>query len=274
MAETKTWTGGANDGKLSTTANWNTGVAVANGDVMLIGATNQSILGETIAFTGLTVKFLEGFGGTVGTDSPVIFSDTAVVLVYGGKGSYANFGGGTYTTTNINISGGQTCILSTGTHTLLTISAGNVTVAAATVVTAMNNVSGVVTAGYNATAITTLTNAGTAYISRNVTTLNVKRGTVAHYNNGTTTFTLCTTANVEGGATYNKQSGGTDVTVNTFPGSFFTISGNAGNSVATVTVTNLNIWTGASTMEVSGGISLTVTTRNYIGVQAISLPPH
>ena len=262
----KYWTDGGADGVWATGANWNGGTAPGNSDVAIIGTSNRAIVGATVATTGLTVRVTEGFGGTIGADAPLIFSDTTTVLIYGGKGAYANFGGTTYTSATLNVSGGQQVVLSSGTFTTLTVSGGNVTIAAAVVVTTLNNVGGTVTAGYNATAFTTANNAGTLHTSRVCTTLNAKRGTAVQFNNGVTTFTSCGTVNIENGATYNKQSGGTDTAVNAFPGSTFTIVGNAGNSAATVTVTTLNQWAGSKIVEAVNGITLTVGTRNYIGV--------
>lgn len=253
----------------ATGANWIGAAAPGNGDTAIIGSSNRAILGATVATTGLTIRVTEGFGGTIGADAPLIFSDTTTVLVYGGRGAYVNFGCGTMASTTLNISGGQQVVLSSGTHTALTVSGGNVTIAAGTVVTTLNNVGGVVTAGYNATAFTTANNCGTLYTNRSCTTLNCKRGSAIQYNNGVTTATLCTTVNIENGGVYNKQSGGTDTTVNLFPGGTFSIAGNAGSTgaggVATVTVTTTNIWAGSRIVDVSGGIALT-TTRVFFGV--------
>ncbi len=260
------WIDGGGDGNWATGANWSSGSKPANSDTAIIGASNRAIIGGTVAETGLTVKFTEGFGGTVGADAPLIFSDTAVVLVYGGKGSYANFGGGTYTTSTFNTSGGQQVVLSTGTHTSAVFSGGTINIAAAVVLTTYENIAATVTIGYNATAITTVHNQAKTDCFRSVTTLNAKRGTFTQYNNGTTTFTLCTTVNIENGGTYNKQSAGTDVTVNAFAGGIFTIAGNAGGSTSSVTVTTLNYRAGSRIVDVGAGIILTVTNRNPIGL--------
>ena len=271
MAGIVIWTDGSADGNWATAGNWSAGAGAAappgNGDTVIIGMSNRAILGGTVATTGLTIRFLEGYGGTVGADAPLIFSDTTTVLYYGGRGAYANFGGGTYATTSIVVSGGQQVVLSSGTHTALTVSGGVVNIAAATVVTTLHNVAGDVTAGYNGTAFTTANNAGTLKTSRSCTTLNAKRGTATQFNNGTSNFTSCTTANISNGATYHKQSGGTDTTVNADPGGIFTIAGNAGNSnsASTVTVTTLNEWAGSKIVDIIGGLTLTVTTRNKIG---------
>lgn len=268
------WTDGAGDGNWATAGNWSTTGAAspgstppANGDTATIGTSNRAIIGGTVATTTLTIKVLDGFGGTIGADTPLIFSNGTTSIVYGGRGFYANFGGGTHATVTVNISGGQQCVFSSGTLTVLTTSGGSINIAAATVVTTLQNVGADVTAGYNATVFTTATNAGSLKTSRSCTTLNAKRGTVTQYNNGVTTFTLCTTVNIENGAVYNKQSGGTDTTVNVFPGGLFTIVGNSGGANSTVTATTTNIWGGSRVIDVSNGITLT-TTKVYIGSPA------
>lgn len=265
------WSGGAGDGNWNTGTNWVGGTKPANNDTAIVGSTNQAIIGGNVTETGLTVVFTKGFGGTVGADAPLIFvsgTGTQAALTYGGSGSYANFGnGGTVTACTLNVSGGQTVVLSSGTWTTVTSSGGNVQIAASTVVTTLQNVGAVVTA-LAGTAFTTATNAGTLYTTRSCTTLNCKRGTAIQYNNGVTTYTSCTTVNIENGATYNKQSGGTDTTVNNFPGGTFTIAGNAGNSAATVTITTYNQWSGSKSVESMGGVTVTVGTRNYVGEQS------
>lgn len=273
---TRYWVDGGGDGNWATAANWDSAVAAAptTNDTAIIGTSNRAIIGGTVATDGIIIIVTEGFGGTIGADAPLIFSggSTGTTLTYGGRGAYANFGLTKGLSAKVNISGGQQFILSSGTMTgSLDVSGGVVTIAAAAIVPTLNNVAGVVTAGYNGTQFTTVTNSGTLYLSRNVGTggngtLNCNRGTVVQYNNGVTTFTQVSgTVNIQNGATYNKQSGGTDTTINAFPGSKFTITGNAGNSASTVTVTTLNEWSGSQITDSVNGINLTVTTRNKVG---------
>lgn len=260
------WNGGSGDGNWNTGGNWVGGSRPANSDTAIIGSTNQAIIGATVAETGLTVKVTPGFGGTIGADAPLIFTNGPALIQYAGTGRYANFGcGGTVTSAKFEHSGGQEVVLSSGTWTLVSNSSGTLTIAAATIVTTFNNVAGSVTAGYNGTAFTTCSNGGMMTASRNATTLNCLRGSYIHLDNGVTTYTANTTVNIQNGATYNKRSGGTDTTVNVFPGSTFTIVGTSGGAAGSVTLTTANIWTGSTFTENVPGITLTVTTKNYIG---------
>lgn len=260
------WNGSAADGNWNTGANWVGGSRPGNSDTAIIGTTNQAIIGATVAETGLTVRITAGFGGTIGFDAPLIFTNGPALIHYAGTGNYANFGcSGTVTAAKFDHSGSQVVNLSSGTWTLITNSAGNLDIAAATVVTTLNNVSGNVTALYNATAFTTCTTSGRMTCYRNVTTLNCKRGSFTHLNNGITTYTAVTTANVENLATYNKRSGGTDTTLNLFSGGTFTVAGNTGGSAGTVTITTANVWAGSNLYKTVPGLTVTIGTQNDIG---------
>lgn len=265
------WNGGAGDGNFMTAGNWSGlgGAAPANSDTLIIGSTEQVILGGSTGLTGITLLVTAGFGGTIGSDTPLIFA-SAALITYAGTGNYANFGsGGTVTAAIFHHTVGEV-VLSSGTWTTLTNSVGVLTIAAATVVTTLQNVAGTVTAGYNATAFTTLSNGGNVTFNRNATTLNVLRGNATQFNNGVTTFTACTTANVYNGGTYNKQSAGTDTTVNVFPGSRFTIIGQQGGSATTVTITTMNEWAGSTVIDTVPGFTATIGTRNKIGAVGTS----
>lgn len=267
---TGTWTGGANDGVFMTATNWTGlgGAAPANGDTLIIGATSQTIAGAATGLTTVTLKVLAGFSGTAGLDTPLTFS-SITLLEYAGTGAGANFGTTTATAANFTHTAG-TVTISSGTWTTVNNSLGTLVVPAATVVTTCRNIGGTLTAGYNATAFTTLENSGQATVKRICTTATCMRGSLVQQDNGTTTYTSCGTANVHNGATYNKQSGGTDTTVNLYPGSRFTIAGTSGGSAGTVTVTTLNKYAGSAAVLTVPGLTLTVGTTNYLGAPGAS----
>jgi hypothetical protein len=266
---TKSWTGGANDSNFMTAANWSDGIAPANSDTLIVGATNQTINGQATGLTGITLKVFPGFGGTIGVDTPLTFG-SLTLLHYAGTGAKCVIGcTGTVTASESNHTVGE-FVISTGTWSSHINGIGMLTIAAAAVVTALQNAGGTVTAGYNATAFTTLTTSGTVTSSRVATTATVLRGTYTQRDNGTSNFNTHTTVNVHNGATYNKQSGGTDTTVNAYPGSTFTIYGTSGGAAASVTVTTLNEWGGSIIKDSVPGLTLTIGTRNRIGATALN----
>lgn len=272
MPGTVAWTGGAGDGVWATAGNWAAGTGSAppaNGDTVTIGYGNASIHGATIATTTLTLNMLPSWGGIFGDDGPVIFSAGLTSLSFAGTGQSCNIActGGTTTAASFTHTGSQVNITG-GTWTTLTNAAGPMSIAAAAVVTTLNNGGGQITIGYNATAITTLANSGTVTCMRNITTANLNRGTLTHMDNGTTTYTAVTTANVGNGASYNKRSGGTDTTINALPGSRFSITGISGGSAGTVTCTTANIWGGSDFRKATNGLTLTITNENYIATTA------
>lgn len=259
------WNGGSGDGNWNTGGNWVGGVRPANSDTAIIGSTNQAIIGATVAETGLTVKVTPGFGGTIGADAPLIFTNGPALIQYAGTGRYANFGcGGTVTSAKFEHSGGQEVVLSSGTWTLVSNSSGTLTIAAATIVTTFNNVAGPVTAGYNGTGFTTCSNGGQVYTSRASTTLNCLRGTFIHMDNGVT-GTSNGTVNIQNGATYNKRSSVADTAVNAFPGGKYSLYGTSGFGTGVNAATTINIWAGSTIEdEVPGGIAA-YDTKNFIG---------
>lgn len=259
------WNGSAGDGNWNTGANWVGGSRPANSDVAIINSTNQSIIGATVAETGLTVKITAGFGGTIGADAPLIFTNGPALIQYAGTGRYANFGcSGTVTSAKLEHSGAQEVAISSGTWTLISNSSGIVTIAAAAIVTTFNNVAGPVTAGYNGTGFTTCSNGGQMYTSRASATLNCLRGSFVHMDNGVT-GTSNGTVNTQNGATYNKRSSAADTLVNVFPGGKFSLFGTSGFGTGINTATTINIWAGSSIEdEVPGGVAV-YGTKNFIG---------
>lgn len=193
----------------------------------------------------------EGYGGSIGSGaSPLSFSSVAA-LTYAGKGAFAKFGSsGTVTTAQCDHTTGFVYI-ATGTWTELTNSMGNMDIAAAAVVTRLNNIAGIVTAGYNATAFTNLYNGGTLTFKRNATNVYALAGRTTQENNGTANYTLVGTSSatalqVHAGAVYNKRSSGADVsTANVFPGGTYTVAGNAGGGATTVDVGPVVVWAGS-----------------------------
>lgn len=267
---TRYWIGGGNDGAWATIANWDGGAsAPGNGDTVIIGATNQNIHGSTVATTTLTIKVTPNYGGVIGDDTPLIFSAGMTLFEYAGTGAACNIActGGTTTDSNFNHTGG-TATISGGTWTKITNGIGAMSIAAAAVVTTLQNVAGTISVGYNATAITTLTNSGTVTCARNITTATLDRGPLIHVDNGTTTYTACTTVTIGNGATYNKRSGGTDTTVHLKPGGTLTIAGTSGGVAGTVTVTTLNQWGGSTLKDIVPGLKLTVGTLTPVGAMA------
>jgi len=255
--------GAGNDGNWNTGANWSTGAVPQNSDTALIGATNQNLVAATVAQTGLTIVFTPGYGGNV---EGLTITNGGTLLRYAGTGASARFlSGGTFTAASLEHSGNQNVELASGTWTTVNNGMGGLLIGASAVVTTLNNTAGTVTAQYNATVFTTCSNAGTMVSYRSATTLNCKRGSYILLDNGTTTYTLSTTVNIENGAVYNKRSGGTDVTLNLFPGGTFTPAGTSGGSGNAITITTANIWTGSTYIENVPGVTVTTTTKNYVG---------
>lgn len=266
---TQVWSGGAGDGVFLTAANWVSGTAPVNGDTAVIGSTSQNIHGAATGLTTLTLVVTEGYKGTIGDDAPLTFA-SITLLTFGGVGPACNIGcSGTVTAGHFQHGAKTQVNISTGTWTLLTNGYGPVTIANAVVVTTFKNIGGNVSAGYNATAFTTLTTCGgTVRSARVCTTANAKGGTFISMDNGSSNYITNGTVNVENGATYNKQSGGTDTAVEVFSGGTFTVVGTSGASSsgsAVITVTTLTIWSGSMIVDVVPGLTLTVTNRVYVG---------
>lgn len=272
MATTKYWTGGAGDGNFANLSNWSEATAFANDDVYIIGTTNQDISGLTHAFTGITLTVTEGYGGTLGSGGAVIFS-SAASITYAGKGPLARFGcSGTVTTASMEHAQGIVSIES-GTWTSLTNSFGRMDVAAAAVVTRLNNLrGGNVTVGYHATDMTNLYNAGLCLIKRDVVNVYALAGSTTQENSGVNYTQITTLLQVHNGARYNKKSSGADMAAQqgyVFPGGIYTTAGNAGGGVTTVDCGNLEIWGGASVTAVSiPGVTFDVSGFTYKGAAA------
>ena len=273
MATVKFWTGGASDGDFSNLSNWNEATAFANSDTYIIGATNQNITaGLTHAYTGITLIVTEGYGGSIGSGaSPLSFSSVAA-LTYAGRGAFAKFGSsGTVTTASCDHVSGFVYI-ATGTWTELTNSMGNMDIAAAAVVTRLNNIGGTVTAGYNGTAFTNLFSGGTTTFRRNATNAYIMGGRTVQENNGMSNFTLIATIlQVHRGATYNKRSSGAETAATqVFPGATYTVAGNtggaAGGGATTVDVGPVVVWAGSKAVFTGvPGITFDVDQVTYKG---------
>lgn len=273
MATTKNWTGGANNGIFNDLANWDENTAFANSDVYKIGATNQNIASVTHAFTGITLIVTEGFGGQLGTPGGPISCSSFTAITYAGRGSFAALSSaGTIATASFEHRVGDVYI-SGGTWTQLTNSSGNLNIAAAAVVTRLDNLAGNVVAGYNATAFTNIYNGGNLTFYRSATNCYAMRGLTVQKNNGTTTATLVATILwVMPGATYNKQSSGADTPTaanyNVLPGAKYTVAGNAGplSTGTTVDLGAMTIWGGASVTSTGvPGVSFVVSGFVYKG---------
>jgi len=275
MATTKYWTGGANDGNFGNLSNWSEGTAFANDDIYVVGATNQDIVaGLTHAYTGITLIVTEGYGGNIGTGASTLSFSSVASLTYAGRGASAKFGSsGTVTTAQFDHIGGIVHIAS-GTWTEITNTSGRIDVAAAAVVTRMNNISGNATIGYNSTAITNLYNAGGLLTyRRNATNAYTIGGRVTQENNGTANYTLATNVYVYPNGFYNKRSSGADVTGFVFPRATYTTEGNAGGGATTVDLGNLEIWAG-SKVKATGvpGVTFDITGFSYKGAALTDTP--
>lgn len=268
MATTKYWTGGGNDGDFSNLTNWSEGTAFANSDTYVIGATNQDIIaGLTHAYTGITLVVTEGFGGSIGSAAGGSLSfSSAASIKYAGRGAYARFtSAGTVTTAAFDHQSGIVG-LTGGTWTNIDNSMGALDIAAAAVVTRINNLAGSVTAGYNATAFTNAYNAGNMTFRRNATNFYALAGRSVQENNGTTNYTLVTALSVYPTATYNKRSSGADVAGTIFPKGTYTVAGNRGGGATTVDLGDLDIWGGASVTATGvPGVVFDVTGFSYRG---------
>jgi hypothetical protein len=273
MATTKNWTGAANNGVFNDLGNWDDATAFANSDTYKIGATNQNIAAVTHAFTGITLIVTEGFGGMLGSPGgPISFSSVAAIT-YAGKGQFAAFSSaGTITTASFEHTTGQVYI-SGGTWTQLTNSTGNMDISSSAVVTRLDNIAGNIVAGYNATVFANLFNGGNLVYSRDATNVYALRGLTVQKNNGTTTATkVVTTLWVMAGATYNKQSSGTESPAasnyNIFPGAKYTVSGNSGplSTGTTVDIGAMTVWGGAK-VNITGvpGVTFVVSGITYKG---------
>lgn len=272
---TALWTGGGNDGLWNTAANWSGGSGAGGkpgaGDDVLINATNQTILGVATGISINSLTVTPGFGGQIGdeTNGAVTFTAVVATLKYAGTGPSARFGcSGTVAAAEFAHTTGMVYI-SSGTWTLLVNNSGNINVGSSAIVTTAYNLAGLFTAQYHATVFTAFYNSGTANLQRSVTTLYAKRGNVKHEDSGTN-YLLCTTVHIESGATYNKRSGGTDTTVNCYPGSRFTTEGNAGGAAGTVTITTTNKWAGSRTkLTALPGVTI-VPNFAYIGSSSMN----
>lgn len=267
---TALWTGGGNDGNWNTAANWSGGSGAGGkpgaADDVLINATNQDITGVVtgISITSLTVT--NGYGGTIGSDGqPVTFTAVTGSIKYAGKGAACRLGSsGTVAAAEFSHVVG-TVYLSSGTWTSIINTYGNLDISVDPIVTTLENIGGTITVGYNSTAVTTFYNSGLATFKRNVTTFWAMGGTSIQQDNGTTNYTLVTTKHIAPTATYNKQSGGTDVTTNIFRGGNFTAENNSGGATGTVALGTVNKRQGARTKTSAvPGVTFTVT-LNAIG---------
>jgi len=247
MATNKFWTGGGNDGVFDNLANWSEATAFANNDVLTIGATNQDITGGlTHAYTGITLVVTPGYGGSIGGAGGSLSFSSAASIRYAGRGAFARFtSAGTVATASLEHVGSSFVAITGGTWTNIDNSLGLFDIAAAAVVTRLNNIMGTGTAGYNSTAFTNLYNGGNFTYRRNATNCYAMAGKTVQENNGTANYTLVTALQVWPGATYNKRSSGADVAGTIFPRGKYTVAGNVGGGVATVDLGNLEIWGGA-----------------------------
>ena len=272
---------GATSTDVNTAGNWTNGVPVDGGSVIIQGTV--SMAGSLTALQGVTVvdfNVVTDYSGNIGSASaPLLLGACTGTFRYAGKGEYAKIGfttdgaeSGICASAFLTHTGGTFYAASGtgGVWTSVRNGAGTLYVEAGCVITNLYNGSGRLDVLYNTTptVLTLLENGGLAFINRSVTTLKCVQGRTIHRNNGTANYLLCTTVDVMPGAVYNKQSGGTDVTVNLYSGGTLTFAGSQGSNQtgAGVTITTLNEWPGSAINTASApGIAVTVTNRNPVG---------
>lgn len=274
----KIWTGASSE-DVNTAGNWTGGVPVDADTVVIQGTV--SMTGSLTALQGVTVgsiTVVPDYGGKIGSASAaLLFGACTGTLKYAGKGEYAKIGfttdgaeSGICAQAELNHTGGVFYV-STGTGGVWTTvrnGPGTLYVDAGAVVTNLYNGSGRLDVLYNATALTILENAGSAFVNRAITTLKAVQGRTIHRNNGTANYLSVTTAEVMGGAVYNKQSGGNDTTWKVYPRGTITTEGNQGNATAgaEITTTTLFEWPGSQINTAAApGITVTITTRLPVG---------
>ena len=257
----KVWNGGANNGTFLDAANWVGGVAPVATDSILINDTEQNINGVTTAFAIVDFTVGPRYRGTIGADGvSLIFTNITGTLQYGGSGAGIRIGcSGTCAAAKLEHTLGMVWITG-GTWTSVINGTGNVDIAAAAVLTAGVNISGTMTIGYNATVITNLHNFGYCEFKRSATNVYAKRGTTVQKDSGSTTTQVTDLLQVENGAVYNKQSGGTEDSITVFPGGLFTIEGNTGGATGTLNLGTITKYAGAKTKtRTMPGVIVTVT---------------
>lgn len=242
----KVWNGGANDGILLTAGNWVGGVAPVATDSILINDTDQNIAGVTAGFAIADFTVGPRYRGTIGADGvPVVFTNITGTLEYGGMGPAIRIGcSGTCAAAKFEHTTGMAYITG-GTWTAIENGVGNLDIAAAAVVTGAINISGHMTIGPNATDMTLLENMGFCIFKRDATTCKAKRGTTIQQDAGSTATKINTLLEVENGATYNKQSGGTETGIKVYAGGNFTTENNSGGATGTVDLGTITRYAGS-----------------------------
>jgi hypothetical protein len=173
---TVTWTGGANDGNLSTGTNWSTGSVPAVGDDVVIDSTSLDImLGLTVANAWNTCRVTEGYkgnigGGAAGSLNVSINSGATQALYIAMGGGAIYLGTGTRPTSYIQSTGRGQLFITGGTNT--TIELGQNTkcdIGGTPAITTISAVGGSLTIGSGVTGLTTLETGGTCVCSCSVT---------------------------------------------------------------------------------------------------------
>lgn len=254
----KRWTDGSADGDWSTAGNWSPSGAPANGDDVYIESSSRDINAglsqSAVALASLNISM--GFTGTLGTSTAALeIGATSARLGYQNAGSGAQAGSnrlhidlGSTTASTVVIEGSASSSEDSGLNpvrikadnasTVIVVRGGQVSIAdfpaETTTVSAITFVGGSGNIGQpnNNTAVT-------------LTTLTVVGGSAR-------TFSMPTTANVEGG-TLVTEGGGAITTVNVRGGAFVS------NSTGTITTLNAD---GGYTDLSQSSQARTITTAN------------
>ena len=238
---TATWNGAAGDGNFSTAGNYVLGAAPGNSDTVIFNSGNVSVTAvTTTTLTGIILIVTPNYGGNIGTSTTPLVQASFASIRFAGTGNAHYIGcGGTVTTASFEHGGDVVVNLTSGTWTAIVNSRGKLMVGASAIVTALTNF-GMATVSYNGTRITTLISIGETVLYRGAQTTSVLGGTLTQYDNGQTNYLAASensgSIGIYGGATYNKRSGGSEVTINLFPGGTLNTSGNSGGSTGTVTL--------------------------------------
>ena len=260
-ADIARWTGGAGDGAWASASNW----AVQAGTPSTPPAADEKALFDHRGAgnlngsdqSSLTLGEIEiaNFPGQIGTDGvPMQVSAAALKVRTSGRVNLS----GTFPTIRADAAGKLN--LATGDCNNMTISGGEVLVGESFTLAKDGSekvivLGGNVTINYNASAIVEIDQqGGTVKSFRSVTTFGAKGGTSYVLN-----ASASTTVNIEGGATYNWLSSGTQGTVNLRRGRI----SNLGSPFAG-TITTLNRYQTGTTKDLDMNLA-TVSTENPIG---------
>lgn len=257
------WLGGT--GNWNTGANWSGGSAPTNGDTIIFESGSVDV--TTGPSSTITVAALQVTNGYSGNWTALVTLDTITALTLGGAGSLYRLSA-PVTTALIDLYSQTTLSHEGGTWTTVTCSGmGKVIRSGTGVFTTLRNMPGVLVESTSATqTITTAINGGTIKSAGSIGTYTSMGG-----DRLTTTeaAAISTSATLGNGSSFNHLSSGTIALLNAYSGSSFPCAG----SVKDFTITTANIYAGSSVNERPPGITVTISSKNYIGTNMAGFTP-